>query len=86
MESYAGHLAPSLAAAQLADIDSKNFDRVYFAWLGATKPGVGHYYRIQGPSFLLELVNFQSDPAGNPANHIHSVWRSLDGDFGVAAN
>ena len=50
------------------------------------KPGEGHYYRIQGPSFVLELVNIQADPAGNPANHIHSVWRSLEGDFGVAAN
>ena len=35
---------------------------------------------------MLELVNIQSDPAGNLANHIHSVWRSLDGDFGVASN
>jgi hypothetical protein len=33
----------------------------------------------------LELVNYQSDPAGNPANHIHSVWRSLKGDFGITS-
>ena len=86
LEAYAGHLAPPLAAAQLANIDARGFDRIYFAWAGATTPGKGHYYRIQGPSFVLELVNIQSDPAGNLANHIHSVWRSLDGDFGVAAN
>ena len=86
LETYASHLAPQLAAAQLADIDAKGFDRIYFAWAGATTPGKGHYYRIQGPSFVLELVNIQSDPAGNLANHIHSVWRSLEGDFGVAAN
>jgi hypothetical protein len=61
-------------------------DHVYFAWAGATKPGVGHYYRVQGPTFVLELVNIQSDPAGNPANHIHSVWRSLQGDFAVSAS
>ena len=82
--AYAGNLAPDLAAARLAEIDASGFDRVHFAWLGANKPGVGHAYRIQGPTFLLELVNIQSDPAGNPANHIHSVWRSLNHDFGVA--
>jgi hypothetical protein len=86
LETYASHLAPQLAAAQLADIDAQGFDRVYFAWAGATTPGKGHYYRIQGPSFLLELVNIQSDPQGNLANHIHSVWRNLAGDFGVPAN
>ncbi len=58
---------------------------VYFAWSGATEPGVGHDYCVQGPSFMLELVNVQSDPAGNKANHVHSVWRSLNGDFAVGA-
>jgi hypothetical protein len=85
LASYSGHLEDDLAAARMKDIDDHGLERVHFAWLGATKPGVGHAYRIQGPTFLLELVNIQSDPAGNPANHIHSVWRSLTGDFGVAA-
>ena len=83
---YADNMAADIAAVRLADIDRAGLDQVYFAWAGATKPGVGHYYRIQGPSFSLELVNFQSDPANNPANHIHSVWRSLEHDFGVVAN
>jgi hypothetical protein len=84
LAAYCNNLAPELAAARLAEIAAAGHDRVYFAWLGATEPGVGHAYRIQGPTFLLELVNIQSDPAGNPANHIHSVWRSLSHDFGVA--
>jgi hypothetical protein len=46
---------------------------------------VGHYYRIQGPTFVLELVNIQADPAGHVANHIHSVWRSMQGDFALPA-
>ena len=57
--------------------------KIQFAWAGATKPGIGHYYRIQGPTFLIEFVNTQPDPSGNPANHIHAVWRDLRGDFGV---
>ena len=84
LAAYCNNLAPELAAARLAEIEAAGAERVHFAWLGATEPGVGHAYRIQGPTFLLELVNIQSDPAGNPANHIHSVWRSLNHDFGVA--
>ncbi|HMP07040.1 MAG TPA: DUF3500 domain-containing protein, partial [Lacipirellulaceae bacterium] len=82
--AYAGHLARELSEARLAEIDAHGWDSVHFAWLGAERPGVGHGYRVQGPTFLLELVNVQSDPAGNPANHIHSVWRSLQNDFGAA--
>ena len=59
-------------------------ENVHFAWAGAQKPGVGHYYRIQGPSFIIEFVNTQPDAAGNPANHIHAVWRDAKGDFAIA--
>ncbi|HEY5316194.1 MAG TPA: DUF3500 domain-containing protein [Pirellulales bacterium] len=85
LETYNGNLAPELRDARLASVKSGGLDRVFFAWAGGTKPGVPHYYRIQGPTFVLELVNVQSDPAGNPANHIHSVWRNLEGDFGLTA-
>jgi len=84
LETYNNHLAAPIAAARLAEIKADGLDGVHFAWAGSTTPGVGHYYRVQGPAFVLELVNIQSDPAGNKANHIHSVWRSLKRDFGVA--
>ena len=61
----------------------KGSGKVHFAWAGADKPGIGHYYRIQGPTFLIEFVNTQPDSAGNPANHIHSVWRDMRGDFAL---
>ena len=48
-----------------------------FAWAGEVEPGKGHYYRIQGPSFLIEYDDTQND-----ANHIHTVWRDLSRDFG----
>jgi hypothetical protein len=85
LAEYTGHLAPEIATARMQDIHARGWDPVYFAWLGATTPGVGHAYRVEGPTFILELVNFQSDPQGNPANHIHSVWRDPRGDFGVPA-
>ena len=53
---------------------------VRFAWMGATEPGPGsaHYYRVQGPTFLIEYDNTQGG-----ANHQHTVWRDFDGDFGA---
>jgi hypothetical protein len=82
LESYYGHLEDELAAARRADIESAGFDKVHFAWLGAQQPGAPHAYRVQGPTFVLELVNFQDGVEGNRANHIHSVWRHLPNDFG----
>jgi hypothetical protein len=84
LTAYNENLADELASARLARIRTAGIDQVYFAWEGATKPGIGHYYRIQGPTFELELINVQTDPAGNIANHIHSVWRNTQGDFAVA--
>jgi Protein of unknown function (DUF3500) len=53
-------------------------DKIYFAWAGGEEPGQGHYYRIQSPSFLVEM-----DDTQDHANHIHSVWRDFEGDFGL---
>jgi len=83
LEKYNQHLPEAMVEARLAEIKAAGTEGIYFAWAGATKPGVGHYYRVQGPTFVLELINVQSDPAGNPANHIHSVWRNLQGDFAI---
>jgi hypothetical protein len=83
LEAYNGHLHGAIAKSRLEEIKAAGLDHVYFAWAGSTNPGVGHYYRVQGPTFVLEFVNVQADPAGNPANHIHSVWRNLKGDFAV---
>jgi hypothetical protein len=52
-------------------------NNLYFAWAGVEERGGPHYYRVQGPDFLIEYDNTQ-----NNANHVHSVWRDLNGDFG----
>ena len=71
---YRNELAePALQKIQAA----ANSSGIYFAWAGALEPGQGHYYRIQGPTFLIEYDNTQ-----NNANHIHTVWRDLENDFG----
>ena len=81
---YAATMAPAIMAERLDDIGEAKWVNVHFAWAGATKPGIGHYYRIQGPTFEIEFVNTQPDAAGNPASHIHCMWRDVRGDFAIS--
>jgi hypothetical protein len=74
IDVYADRLPQPLAAAERARIDDAT---VHFAWAGGDRRGDGHYYRLHGPSFLVECDNTQDN-----ANHVHSVWRSPDRDFG----
>jgi hypothetical protein len=53
-------------------------DATYFAWTGAVARGGLHYYRVQTPAFLIEM-----DCTQDEGNHIHSVWRDYENDFGL---
>lgn len=77
IEEYLGAQPESVARARLDKIRKAGFDKIKFAWMGATKTGEGHYYRVQGSTFLIEFDNTQND-----ANHIHCVWRDFNGDWG----
>lgn len=83
LETYAESMPATVAQERLSAIEKAGFGKVHFAWAGAREPGIGHYYRIQGPTFLIEFCNTQPDAAGNPANHIHCFWRDVNGDFAV---
>jgi len=76
VELYAYNLPDDLAERRMDQIN-KAGRSVYFAWAGGIKPGDPHYYRVQTPSFLIEMDDTQDN-----ANHIHSVWRDFNGDFG----
>ncbi|HKS05901.1 MAG TPA: DUF3500 domain-containing protein [Gemmatimonadaceae bacterium] len=78
IDVYANQMATDIAADRITRIEKGGWDRVTFAWAGTLARGARHYYRVQGPSFLIEYDNTQ-----NNANHIHSVWRDFAGDFGV---
>jgi hypothetical protein len=67
---YLGNMAPPLAAARFAEIDAAGFDNIGFVSIDT-----GLYYRVQGPTFLIEFDNAMG-------NHVHSVWRDYQGDFG----
>ncbi len=70
----------TLKNQQMAELKKAGMDNLYFAWMGDMQlemgPGKGHYYRIHGPTILIEFDNTQND-----ANHIHTVVRDLTDDF-----
>jgi hypothetical protein len=77
VENYAYRLRNEMADEDLAKIAKAGFKEIRFAWAGGIEPGQPHYYRIHGPTFLVEFDNTQ-----NNANHIHTVWRDSANDFG----
>lgn len=74
---YTSFAADDIAADRMDRIRKAGIDKVTFAWAGETERGKKHYYRVQGPTFLIEYDNTQDD-----GNHVHSVWRDFDQDFG----
>lgn len=77
LDVYAGNLRPDLADHERALISAAGFDHLRFAWMGSDQRGKGHYYRLSGPTFVIEYDNTQ----GN-ANHVHTVWRDRQREFG----
>jgi hypothetical protein len=75
--SFARRLPDEVAGAQMHALERAGMDLLTFAWAGGTLPGERHYYRVQGPTLLIEHDNTQ----GN-GNHIHSAWRNPADDFG----
>jgi hypothetical protein len=77
VDVYTGYMAADIAADRQARLRKAGVEKIGFAWAGETERGKKHYYRVQGPTFLIEYDNTQND-----GNHIHSVWRDFDRDFG----
>jgi hypothetical protein len=77
IDVYAGYMTADLASERTSKLQKAGVEKIAFAWAGPVEKGQKHYYRIQGPTFLVELDNSQND-----GNHIHSVWRDFNGDFG----
>ena len=77
IEEYLSAQPRAQARERLDKIQHAGFDQIKFAWMGGLEKGEGHYYRVQGSTFLIEYDNTQ-----NNANHIHCVWRDFKGDWG----
>lgn len=74
---YIGRLPAPLVPSELNRLEEAGLDEIHFAWAGPEEPGAPHYYRLQGPTFLVEY-----DCVQNGANHVHAVWRDPKRDFG----
>jgi len=72
---YLSAIPNDIATLRMKTLKEEEYDEIRFGWAGATENGKGHYYRIQGKSFLIEFDNLFG-------NHIHTVWRDFEGDFG----
>jgi len=77
IKEYINRHRAVVAKEDWAKIEKDGLDKIRFSWAGSTRQFQPHYYRIQGPTFLLEYANTQ-----NGANHIHATWRDFEGDFG----
>src|SRR4029077_12056172 len=70
IEEYARNMRGELAEQELARMRQAGRELIRFAWPGPLEPGKPHYYRLHGPTLLIEYDNTQND-----ANHIHSGWQ-----------
>jgi hypothetical protein len=77
IRAYVDRYRPDIADEDWRKIEKAGLDQIQFAWYGGLERGEGHYYRVQGPTFLMEYDNTQ-----NNNNHIHAVWRDFENDFG----
>lgn len=77
VKEYLFNSREELAQEELERVKGE-LDQVKFAWSGGFEFGEGHYYRVQGKTFLLEYVNIQ-----NGGKHPHAAWRNFGEDFGV---
>lgn len=77
LEAYFQNVAEPVAESERARLEEAGPGAVHFAWAGSTRPGAKIYYRIHGPTVLIEFDNTEDD-----AEHIHALWRDPSGDFG----
>jgi hypothetical protein len=74
------NFSADLAEPTWQEIEAAGFENIHFAWAGGAEVGQPHYFRIHGPTFVVEYDNTQND-----ANHAHLVWHSPTNDFGADA-
>jgi hypothetical protein len=78
VQEYINNWRSDFADRELKRVTSSGVERIHFAWAGSTESGKPHYYRIHSPNLLIEYDNTQDN-----ANHIHTVYRDLENDFGI---
>jgi hypothetical protein len=70
-----------LRAAKMAEVRA-SLDRTYFAWSGPTEAPAAAYWRVTGPTVLLEFS--PQSLGGDPSNHLHNMYRDTTNEYGAA--
>ena len=78
MGEYLSAMPARVVRRRMAEMNQAGIDNVHFAWWGGSELNEPHHYVVQGPTFVIEYNNTQ-----NQANHVHSIWRNLGGDFNI---
>jgi len=74
---WVGILNDDSARTKMADVEA-NITETYFAWSGPTSNGSAAYFRIQGPTVMIEYA-----PQGS-TDHIHTFYREPMNDYGAS--
>ena len=74
---YCNNSADDLRMERLKRVEEGGWENLSFAWIGDPARGQRKYYRVTGPSFLIEYCAVALTP-----NHVHTVWRDYTGDYG----
>jgi len=75
---YMSAMPAQVVRDRLKSIEKGGIENIRMGWWGDSEVNKRHHYVIQGPTFISEYNNTQND-----ANHIHAIWRSLEGDFNL---
>jgi hypothetical protein len=77
---YTGLANDAVAPARMDEVSS-TLDDTYFAWYGPTTQGSAAYFRVSGPTIVVEYS--PQGMGGDPANHIHGIYRDPTNDYGA---
>jgi len=78
-DEWASIINDQAATARMAEIKA-NLAATWFAWSGPTTNGMPAYYRIQGPTLVIEYA--PQPLGGDPTMHIHTIYRDPTNDYG----
>jgi hypothetical protein len=76
VREWTGIMNETFAESRVSEIRT-NLPQTYFAWSGPTTNGSAAYFRIQGPSLVIEYAPQRS------VDHIHTIYRDPTNDYGA---
>ena len=77
---WTGIMTEPAASAKLDDV-KQNLAETWFAWSGPTEKGAAAYFRIQGPTVIVEYAPQRL--GGDTTKHIHTIYRDPTNDYGT---